>query len=184
MKIKNLYKKQGFRQWKSVWFLTGCMILVAIMGRGYGVIEEKSKQMDYFKGKFEEKEKKVEDVLRENQELRNKLENSSKVQVPEATKNVVRFYIKKYFGDKADEAEKIFTCESGLSPTSLHINKAGLGADYGVAQINNKYHAARFTKMFDVDWETGIYDISINLAYAKYLYDNSGWNPWVCSRII
>lgn len=174
-----------FRQWPSVWILIGFMILVAVFGRSWGIIEEKSRQMDYFKQKYEEKDKRVEEVLRENTELREKLENSSKVQVPEATKNVVRFYLQKYFGDKADEAEKIFTCESGLSPTSLHINRQGLGADYGVAQINNKWHSERFTKMFDVDWETGIYDPNMNIAYAKFLYDNSGnWSAWVCSKLI
>lgn len=134
---------------------------------------------------LERQDKRIEELIRENEQLKEKLENSSKVQVPEATKNVVKFYLQKYFGDKAEMAERIFTCESGLSPTSLHINRQGLGADYGVAQINNKWHEARFTKMFDVDWEEGIYDIGMNIKYAKYLYDTHGnFSAWVCSKII
>lgn len=185
MKIKKariMPYNNKFKQWPSVWILIGFMVLVAAFGRSWGVIEEKSKQMDYFKQKFEEKDKRVEDVLKENAELREKLENSSKVQVPEATKNVVRFYLQKYFGDKADEAEKIVQCESGFSNLILNKNNNGT-VDRGIFQLNS-VHANRFAKMYGIDYETGAHDFELNVKYAKFLYDNQGWQPWVCAKIV
>lgn len=49
-------------------------------------------------------------------------------------------------------------------------------ADTGVMQINKRYHAATAEKM-DLDLE----DIYDNMAYARYLYDNQGTQPWSAS---
>src|SRR3990167_8232760 len=162
-------------------FLTFIFLVISLkvqdIGISLAIAELDSK---YISKQMELNEK----LIRENQELRDKLENSEKIQVPEATKNVVRYYLQKYFGDKADEAEKIFKCESGLSPTSLHINRAGLGADYGVAQLSSKYQKANFEKFIGIPFEIGAYDIEMNLRFAAHLHKEQGFQPWVCSRLI
>jgi hypothetical protein len=28
------------------------------------------------------------------------------------------------------------------------------------------------------------HDIDLNLQYARFLYDYSGWNPWVCRKVL
>ena len=123
-------------------------------------------------------------LANENITLKEKLDFSSSLQTTSAVKDLTRFYLKKYFGDKALLAEKVFTCESGLNPQAIHINKPGLGGDYGIAQINDKWHKARFEQMFGVKFEVGIHDYDLNIRYAKFLYDNSqGFSPWVCARI-
>lgn len=126
------------------------------------------------------------DLIEENALLQEKLANSSKMKVDDKTKEIVRFYIKKYFGDVAPTAEKVFTCESGLNPQAAGAN-SGLHAgsvDRGVAQVNDKFHKARFEKMYGIPFEIGAHDIDMNLKYAKFLYDNSGWNPWVCRKVL
>ncbi len=50
------------------------------------------------------------------------------------------------------------------------------GADTGVMQINKRYHQATATRLgFD------LHDIYDNMAYARYLYDNQGVQPWNAS---
>lgn len=49
-------------------------------------------------------------------------------------------------------------------------------ADTGVMQINKRYHEATAVKMeLDLD---NIYD---NMAYARYLYEKQGTQPWSAS---
>lgn len=49
-------------------------------------------------------------------------------------------------------------------------------ADTGVMQINKRYHAAKATDLgLDLN---NIYD---NMAYARYLYENQGTQPWSAS---
>lgn len=48
--------------------------------------------------------------------------------------------------------------------------------DVGVMQINEKYHGERAAKLgYD------IYDVKGNVAFAKYLYDKYGTQPWMSS---
>lgn len=173
-----------FKAWDSVIFISVIGLILTFCAFKYGKATEKGTFVDYFKGQYTQSQRKNDELLQENAILKDKLMNSSKVQVPQATKSVVRFYLQKYFGDEAETAEKVFTCESGLSPTGVHVNKPGLGSDFGVAQINDRFHKARFEKMYDVAWDTGIYDVNLNIQYAKYLYDHSGFNPWVCAKIV
>lgn len=126
----------------------------------------------------------VNQLASENQNLEEKLSGSTQNAAPETTKAVVRYYLNKYFGDQAATAEKVFTCESGLRPNAVHVNNPGLGTDNGVAQLNDRWHKARFEKMYNVPFEVGAYDVSLNIQYAKSLYDHSGWGAWVCSRIV
>ena len=92
--------------------------------------------------------------------------------------------IRSVFQGHASEAQEIFACESNLDPTRVHVNNVGFGSDHGVAQINDKWHKSRFEKMFGVKFEEGIYNFKLNIAYAKYLYDHSGFAPWYCKDTI
>lgn len=50
-------------------------------------------------------------------------------------------------------------------------------ADTGVMQINKRYHGKRATELgLNLD---NIYD---NMAYARYLYETQGTQPWSASR--
>ncbi|PIR84274.1 hypothetical protein COU16_01605 [Candidatus Kaiserbacteria bacterium CG10_big_fil_rev_8_21_14_0_10_47_16] len=49
-------------------------------------------------------------------------------------------------------------------------------ADMGVMQINERYHGAK-AKELGLDL-TNIYD---NMAYARYLYEKQGTQPWSAS---
>ena len=81
--------------------------------------------------------------------------------------------IRKYFGKDAETAIKVATLESGLDP-----NAEG--------DLNTRYHSI------------GVFQIRLlpdrgltveemknpehNIAYAKMLYDKSGWNPWLNTK--
>lgn len=49
-------------------------------------------------------------------------------------------------------------------------------ADTGVMQINKRYHQAAATAM-----ELNLNDIYHNMAYARYLYETQGTQPWSAS---
>lgn len=50
-------------------------------------------------------------------------------------------------------------------------------ADTGVMQINKRYHETAATAM-----ELDLDDIYHNMAYARYLYETQGVQPWSASR--
>lgn len=122
----------------------------------------------------------------QNLELRQKLTLAGyRVATDSATqKQIVRFYINKYFGEQAPRAEKIFNCESLLYPELVHINDDG-GGDYGIAQINRNTWEEFFESEMGVDFDIGVYDPAINIAFAYIIYDRSGgFNPWVCDKYV
>lgn len=71
-------------------------------------------------------------------------------------------------------------CESGFRQYEKdgRVLKSHYGTDdWGVFQINKKYHLADARKMgMDVDTLEG------NIAYAKYLYKKNGLRDWKWSR--
>lgn len=81
--------------------------------------------------------------------------------------------IKRYFGKDADDAIRVFTCESGLRTEAINPNNKDGNPDVGIAQIH-VYPSDPFT----------IEDMKnpyANLAEAKHKFDNRGWQPWVSS---
>lgn len=48
--------------------------------------------------------------------------------------------------------------------------------DTGVMQINKRYHLATATEL-----GLDLYDLTDNMAYARYLYDKQGTQPWSAS---
>lgn len=87
--------------------------------------------------------------------------------------------VKEYFIDTPVMVDIAF-CES----TFKQFNKNGEplrglvnGADVGVMQINEKYHAGTAAKL-GID----IYTLEGNMEYGKYLYETQGTDPWVHSK--
>ena len=123
-------------------------------------------------------------LIRENQELRDKLNSSKDIETPETTKKLMQFYIQKYFPkNEWEKATKISTCESNMNPQTINTKNRNGTVDRGAWQINT-VHKERFSKMYGIDWEVGAHDPDLSTKYAKFLYDNSKWDLWVCSRII
>lgn len=77
--------------------------------------------------------------------------------------------IRETFPEDPDRAVKIAQCESGLNPKAVSPTN-----DHGLMQINKSVH--------NVDGD--IYDVDTNLKFARKLYDERGWKPWVCNTMI
>lgn len=87
-------------------------------------------------------------------------------------------YIKQYFKDDPALVE-VAKCES----TFRHLDKNGNvirgisnSKDVGVMQINEIYHEKRAEKL-----GLDIHTLEGNMAYAKWLYDREGLQPWKSS---
>ncbi|MCA9358120.1 hypothetical protein KC902_02550 [Candidatus Kaiserbacteria bacterium] len=94
--------------------------------------------------------------------------------LPEATEAAVR----SYFADVPIMIE-VARCESTfrhqLADGSILQGRVD-PADTGVMQINKRYHESTATAMeLDLD---NLYD---NMAYARYLYEKQGTQPWSAS---
>lgn len=110
----------------------------------------------------------------EKERYRVELENIKKLQTSKnPTKNEIVLAIKTIFGNKADEAIKIFTCESSLIPNALNINTNG-SVDGGLAQINS-VHVKRFGLSY-------LGNPIENIKVAYELFKEQGWRPWESSR--
>lgn len=177
-------RPKSFKATGSVVVLT--LILAAICTMGYYRGSYYKVETAYATDKVEyiARANEVEQLRDENQVLSEKLERSSKVVTTETTRELVRYYIRKYFPQSEwANAEAIAKCESGLNPQSLNDKNTNGSADRGVWQINT-VHAKRFQTMYAINWELGAHDIDMATRYAKFLYDHSGWNPWVCRKVL
>lgn len=77
--------------------------------------------------------------------------------------------IRETFPEDPERAVAIAKCESGLNPKAVSPTN-----DHGLMQINKTVHTV-----------TGdIYDVETNLKFARKLYDERGWQPWTCNRLI
>lgn len=97
--------------------------------------------------------------------------------------------IKKYFGEKAEAAEKIAKCESQLDPTRIgdqHLtSKDGdeiIGRSIGLFQIRTggvekngkKWNRAKANGMTVAEFEKKMMIPEENIKYAKEMYDRAG----------
>jgi hypothetical protein len=80
--------------------------------------------------------------------------------------------IRHVFGKDAEDALKVFKCESGLKPSAFNGVNTNGSWDAGVAQINSVHG---INKKF-------LLNSQINIRVAKVLFDEQGWTPWVCAR--
>jgi hypothetical protein len=90
----------------------------------------------------------------------------------------VEAYVRSYFSDIPIMAE-IARCESTFRHTLSNgtvLRGRVDNADVGVMQINERYHLATANK-YGIDIQT----IDGNLAYARYLYNKQGTQPWNAS---
>lgn len=86
--------------------------------------------------------------------------------------------ISSYFGPVTMEALIIVQCESQFVPWAVGTNTNGT-QDHGLFQIND-VHRGSFEAVTGQPWESGRYDPVSNTAFARWLYDQSGWRPWTC----
>ena len=93
---------------------------------------------------------------------------------PSRTEAIVR----EYFADIPIMIQ-IARCESTfrhtLSDGSVLKGRVD-NADTGVMQINQRYHLTRAEQL-----DLNLYDIYDNMAYARYLYEKQGTQPWNAS---
>lgn len=88
-------------------------------------------------------------------------------------------YVADYFADEPIMID-IASCESHFhqydSDGSVYRGTVNHG-DVGVMQVNEYYHAD-IAKKLGLD----LYTIQGNVAYARYLYEKEGTQPWVSSK--
>lgn len=173
------------RQWLSGMFLIS---LVYLSSFGVKTYAEQRSENTHLQNEVYVLSQSLKSEQERNDALAYKLSEKQQTigrQISPQAKVYVASLIKKYFGTQADSALRVFTCESGLSPFN-YSNKPNFDGseDHGVAQINDKWHKARFEAMFGIPFEIGIYIPELNIQYAKYLWDHSGASPWVCSKVL
>lgn len=94
------------------------------------------------------------------------------------TEKTTEEIVKEYFSDTPVMADVAF-CESRYQQFDKFGNVIRGRAnrlDVGVFQINEKYHAGAATRL-----GLNLYTLEGNMAYAKYLYETQGTDPWVHS---
>lgn len=89
---------------------------------------------------------------------------------------VMAYILEVFKDDAADAITMLRKCEnSEFSKT--HVNQNANGSkDYSPMQIND-IHVKRFGDGFTKDWKE-------NVRVAKQIFDEQGWSPWSCSRVI
>lgn len=90
------------------------------------------------------------------------------------TQERVEKEIKSTFPEQPELAVRVARCESNLHPDAVNRNNPNGTIDRGVFQINS-VHNSRLAKL-------GLdpFDPIDNIQFARMLYDESGWLPWVC----
>jgi hypothetical protein len=172
--------------WKSGWILMWALLFVVALT---GFLVQRGNNLDQNASKWRQellvKTLYAKEVEEDNEQLRGKLERSAKIETSDTQKAITRMYIKKYFGDEADIAEKVFTCESNLNPMALNEKNKDGSTDRGVPQINSSNRKS-FEKTTGLSYDTYAHDLEVSIKYAKWLKDNSksGFNNWVCYKIV
>ncbi len=100
-------------------------------------------------------------------------------QQPMPAVQTVEEYVREYFADAPIMAE-IARCESRFKQFdkdgSIHRGVVN-DLDLGVMQVNEYYHGKTADKL-----GLNLYTIQGNVAYAKYLYEKEGVQPWSSSK--
>lgn len=93
------------------------------------------------------------------------------------TEMTAREAIRAWFPDVEDEAVRVAECESSMNPDA--VNPAGY---HGLFQIGEHYHADAFQRVTGEPFRNGVYSAYYNSQYARYLYEQSGynWSQWGC----
>lgn len=80
------------------------------------------------------------------------------------------------FGKVAEQALRIAYCESKFDTDD--VSSAGA---VGVFQIRPQNHGWRVDHVKD---GKDLFDPWTNVRVARHIYDDQGWRPWVCARIV
>ncbi len=83
------------------------------------------------------------------------------------------------FGANSDRMLKIAFCESGYKTDVISRT-----SDIGFFQINLAAHWDKIQGITRAEKIVWLQDIDNNIAFAKLLFDKSGFNPWVCNKLI
>jgi hypothetical protein len=83
--------------------------------------------------------------------------------------------LQRWFGDVYAKASDVVWCESRRDPNAVSPG----GGNHGLFQINN-VHRSSFEQVTGVAFEDGVYDPDLNSRFARWLYDQQGWEPWAC----
>ncbi len=87
-------------------------------------------------------------------------------------------YIGQFFGSQATNATKIAYCESNMNPNAVSPTN-----DHGLFQIN-AVHRGQFEAVTGQPWVTHRYNSYWNTVYANWLYNQQGWGPWACKKVL
>lgn len=87
----------------------------------------------------------------------------------------IKDMIKDTFPENPTLALEVFACESGLNQDAV-----GPTQDYGIAQIHEPSWNAT-AKELGLDYKN---DAKDNLAMARHVYEQQGWDAWVCLDLI
>lgn len=111
--------------------------------------------------------------------IQKNIEDSFKKEIQSTGPITLESHVREYFKDDPILAE-IAKCESQfrhIGSTGKVIRGKANKADVGVMQINEKYHLDQAEKMgYDLHTLEG------NMAYAKWLYEKQGSQPWYPSE--
>lgn len=90
--------------------------------------------------------------------------------------------IRHLFPETPELALAIAQCESGFKMIqSHHMQPYGREESFGIFQIHARaWHDQAVTLGFE-KYQT---DIKHNLQMARYIYDNHGWYPWSCLKMV
>lgn len=126
---------------------------------------------------FNQKMKEIElEVIKEyNAELDRRQEELEKeTHVYWQDKSNVVSLIRATFPEDSIRALAIARCESGYDPDALNVSNPDGSRDSGLFQINSTHNSRVEELGLDV------FDPEDNVTFARMLYDESGWDPWVC----
>lgn len=97
------------------------------------------------------------------------IEEPKVILIATTTELTIEQKIRATFPEDPETALKIAKCESNLNPKAISPTN-----DHGLMQINLTVH----------DVEGDIYNVDTNLKFARKLYDERGWKPWTCLKLI
>jgi len=83
-------------------------------------------------------------------------------------------HIRKTFPEDPRTAVAVASCESGLKATAYNDKNYNDSVDRGLFQLNS-VHDDRMDELGLDPWS-----VEDNTEFARMLYDESGWQPWVC----
>ena len=86
--------------------------------------------------------------------------------------------IREVFHEEPNRAVAIAKCESNLNPNAVNTANRNGTTDSGLMQLNS-VHDARLNALGLDKW-----DVDDNLTFARLLYEERGFRPWVCNRLI